>query len=323
MIRLIKRVLKRPARGGRPRIRAMVTETTADAGSHLQVYEVAPEETDPDIDNWTDAHLVAIDPGARPRDKLFLFFSGSFGIPARQSLITRLAARMGYHAVNLCYPNAWTVGGLCRGSEDPDCHGQVRLQIFDGISRTRLVRFAPANSIANRLLKLLIHLDALFPYQGWSRYLSGDEVDWSSVAVAGHSQGGGQAAVIGKLRAVDRVIMLASPADHGRGGLGPASWLTWPGATPPDRYFGFVHRNDQGFEQIQIAWKALGMVTGGPLVSVENSSPPYSGSQRLVTDIGDVSPSKYHGCLVQDRITPMYTDRRPVFEPVWRYLLGG
>jgi hypothetical protein len=298
-------------------------EVAAEAGSRLEVYEITPDATDPAIDNWTDAHLIAIDPGARPRNKLFLFLAGSYGIPARQSLITRLAARMGYHAVNLCYPNAWTVGGLCRSSEDNDCHGQVRLQIFDGVPRTDLVRFAPANAIDNRLIKLLAHLDSRFPEQGWSRYLNGKGVDWSSVVVAGHSQGGGQAAIIGKVQAVERVIMLASPVDHGRGDMGPAAWLSRAGATPPERFFGFVHRHDQGFDHIQVAWRALGMVPRGQLVSVENSAPPYLRSQRLVTDLEDVRQGKYHSCVVQDRITPLHPDGKPVFEPVWRYLLGG
>lgn len=299
-------------------------KTAADASSRLEVWEIAPDATDSAIDHWTDAHLVALDPDARlRRNKLFLFFAGSFGIPARQSLITRLAARMGYHAVNLCYPNAWTVGGLCRASEDLDCHGQIRMQIFDGVPRTDLIRFAPANAICNRLVKLLAHLDARFPGQGWSHYLRGQDVDWSSVVVAGHSQGGGQAAIIGKAEAVDRVVMFAAPADHGRGDLGPAAWLARPGATAPDRYFGFVHRNDQGFDHIQTAWRALGMAAGGALVSVENSTPPYSRSQRLVTDVENVRQGKYHGCPVQDRITPVDSDGKLVFEPVWRYLLGG
>lgn len=285
--------------------------------------QIAPTETDPAIDSWTDNHLVAVDPGTSPRNKLFLFLCGSYGIPARQSLITRLAASLGYHAVNLCYPNAWTIGGLCRGSADPDCHGDVRLQIFDGVPRTGLVEFASANAIENRLIKLVTYLDARFPGEGWGRYLRAQGVDWSSVIAAGHSQGGGQAAIIGKVRAVDRVVMLASPADHRRGGLGCAPWLIERGATPPERYFGFVHRNDQGFEHIEMAWQALGMDPGQPLVSVEESAPPYSGSRRLVTDIGGVPKGRYHGCVVQDRITPLRADGRPVFEPVWRYLLGG
>jgi hypothetical protein len=317
-------MLKRNRRGQAQGRHRRADETAlAPVADSANLHSIDPSDTDPAIDNWTDPHLVAFDPEAPPRNRLFLFFCGSYGIPARQSLITRLAARMGYHAINLCYPNAWTVGGLCRGSRDPHCHEQVRLQVFDGRPRSDLVYFAPANAITNRLTKLLAYLHARMPEQGWSRYLSEGAMDWSSMVVAGHSQGGGQAAIIGKTETVERVVMLAAPVDRGRADQPHAPWLGRAGATPASRYFGFLHRHDPGFDQIQIAWKALGMDAGGGLVSVDDVQPPYAASQRLVTDITEVHRGRYHGSVVQDRITPQDDWGRPLFEPVWRYLLGG
>lgn len=329
MMRLIKRAIKGHRRDAKRRIQSLGDEVaaidplTTSIQDPLQLYQIPPKDTDRAIDNWTDDHIVAIDPSVSPRQQLFLFLCGSYGIPARQTLITQLAARMGYHAINLCYPNAWTIGGLCRGSGDNDCHGNVRLQIFDGEPRSELIHFTPANAIHHRLVKLLAYLDTRFPEQDWSQYLREGEVDWGSVVVVGHSQGGGQAALIGTIRSVARVVMLAAPADHGRGNQGPAQWLLHRGETPPGRYFGFIHREDQGFSHVQDAWKALGMVPGGPLISVENSLPPYANSQRLVTEISDVRRGKYHGCVAQDKITPADANGKSLFEPVWRYLLGG
>ncbi len=322
-MQIAKRGRRGQARGRQNRPDGNEETAAADVDDGVLLQWIDPGDTDPAIDNFTDAHLVAIDPEASPRNKLFLFFCGSYGIPARQSLITRAAARMGYHAINLCYPNAWTVGGLCRGSHIPDCHEQVRLQVFDGVPRSGLVQFAPANAIANRLVKLLAYLGERLPEQGWSRYLSEGDVDWASVVVAGHSQGGGQAAIIGKREAVARVIMLAAPVDRGGGDRPNAPWLSRPGSTAPDRYFGFVHRHDPGFPQIQTAWDALGMDTVGGLVSVDDVPPPYAHSRRLVTDITDIRRGRYHGSVVQDKITPADRLGRPLFAPVWRYLLDG
>lgn len=321
---LVKHPMSDQPRGRRRRFHGADAAATATAEGRPLTYSIAPEDTDPTIDNWKDAHLAAFDPEADTRNRLFVFFCGSFGIPARQTLITQLAARMGYHAINLCYPNAWTVGGLCRGSRVPDCHERVRLQVFDGVPRTDLIAFTPANAIANRLVKLLAYLGTTLPDQGWSRYLDATEPDWGSIVVAGHSQGGGQAAIIGKLESVARVIMFAAPVDRGPGQQPHAAWLSRPGATPPSHYFGFVHRDDPGFEAIQTAWSALGMDAGGaPPVPVDDSDPPYGHSQRLITDTAEIRRGRYHGCVIQDGITPGNAGGQPRFAPVWRYLLDA
>jgi hypothetical protein len=330
-MRLIRRAVRkqrlaasRPGRDLADPIADPIEAGMAGPGTEtLSSYEIPPEVTDPTIDNWTDTHFVAFDTHVAARNKLFLFLCGSYGIPARQRLIIQLAAHMGYHAVNLSYPNSWTVAGLCRDSEDRDCHGEVRLEIFDGVPRSGLVDIGAANSIVNRLAKLLGYLEAKFSEQGWSQYLGQDGIQWDAVVVAGHSQGGGQAAIIAKQHLVDRVVMFASPVDYVRRGRAHATWLAEPGVTPAERYFGFVHRGDNGFERIQSAWEMLGMAAGGPIVDIDEHKTPYAHSQRLVTDVGYVRRNKYHGCVVQDNLTPAEPDGTLVFEPVWRYLLGG
>ena len=306
--------------GRRTRSERLTTGSMTPHG--LWCTEIAPEQCDPMITQWRDPHLVAYDSGAATRNQLFLFLCGSHAIPARQRLMTTLAARLGYHAVNLSYPNSWTVGGLCRDSADADCHGRVRLDILDGAGRSGLVQVGPANGIEHRLRTLLAYLDAKTPTQGWGRFLDvNGRIDWSALVVAGHSQGGGHAAIIGKRYAVARVIMLAAPADHVQALESPAAWLSAPGATPSERYFGFVHRADPGLEKILQAWTQLGLDTR-PLIRIDDSAPPYDQAQRLVSDLAPVPRDRYHNCIIQDRVTPVRLDGTPVFEPVWRYLLG-
>lgn len=316
------RLLGRPGRRARSTRPQPSGRADTAADSALRCIEIAPEQTDAAIAQWREPHLVAYDPQAATRNQLFLFLCGSYGIPARQQLITTLAARLGYHAINLSYPNSWTVGGLCRDSHDPDCHGKVRLDVLDGGERSGLVQIKAAESLEHRLGSLLAYLVTQAPDQSWEQFLDDSGgIDWSKLVVAGHSQGGGQAAIIGKQHRVARVIMLAAPVDHLRTLEHHAAWLSAPGATPATCYFGFVHGEDQGFEHIQRSWELLGL-DARPAVTVDQSGPPYGGAQRLITEFGQVRRDKYHGCVVADRITPMQLDGTPVFEPVWRYLLG-
>ena len=288
----------------------------------LAIQEIAPESTDPAIDQWLEPHLVAFDARAATRNQLFLFLCGSHGQPARQRQITALAARMGYHAVNLRYPNAWTVGGLCRPTGDTGCHRKLRLEILDGIDRTGLLRIGTANSIDNRLTRLLRHLAHHEPDMDWAQFLGPDGIRWDKSLVAGHSQGGGHAGIIGKEHEVLRVVMFAAPADYIESRAAHADWLALPGATPPERYFGFVHARDDGVERILSAWELLGMAGAGPIVDVGHEGPPYRGSRRLISDLDDIPRAKFHSGIVHDNLTPTDAAGLPSYEPVWRYLLS-
>ncbi|WP_016949475.1 hypothetical protein [Anabaena sp. PCC 7108] len=288
-------------------------------------FEVAPLSTDPAINDWLDPHYVVIDQSANLRNKLFVFFPGSFGNPSRQKLITQFAAKQGYHAINLNYPNSWTVDRLCRKNSAPDCYAKVRQEIIEGKDYSPLVNISPANSIENRMLKLLQYLNQQYPQQGWSQYFNKDMIKWDLVVVSGHSQGGGHAAMLGKQHRVARVIMLAAPADYSvvssvvSGQI--ASWLAAPGQTPPERYYGFAHIKDPGYARIQKAWELLGMANYGSAVNVDGQQPPYNYSHRLITALIPSRQGKYHGSVATDGTTPRQSDGTPVFQKVWQYLI--
>lgn len=306
---------RRPFKGNRQRPRTV--------NPALNTYEIMPQATDRAIDNWLEPHYVALSKTAPPQKRLFLFFAGSNGRPDQQKLIVDLAAELGIHAINLRYPNSWTVASLCGASRDRDCHEQVRLEILDGVDRTAEISVNQANSIENRLVKLLRYLHGQHPDQGWLEYLEGDNPKWESIIVAGHSQGGGQAALIAKQHQVARVIMLGAPADYSRVHRGLAPWLTKPSPTPVERYYGFVHTQDPAVQKIKEAWKSLGMDAAGAIVNVDTEPPPYQGSQQLTTSANPAQAGKYHGSVATDRTTPRLPDGQLLFADVWRYLITG
>lgn len=287
--------------------------------SNLKEYQVKPEATDSQINNWLEPHYVSINPSVPAKNKLFLFFSGSFGNPSRQRLITQQAAKLGFHAINLRYPNDWTVGGLCRRSDDKDCFEKVRLEIVDGKDRSKSIDVSPANSIENRLVKLLIYLDKEYPDEGWSQYLNGNSPKWESIIVAGHSQGGGHAAIIAKEHKVARVVMLAAPTDFDRKNNAPGAWIGQSHATPADRYYGFVHLKDRESTIAQKSWELLGMT--GEVINVDSQKAPYNNSHKLTTDATPATQDKYHGSVATDGNTPKMSDGEPLFKDVWEYLI--
>jgi hypothetical protein len=271
---------------------------------------VAPPATDARITRFVDDHIVVWNPTAARPDVLFVHFPGSFGVPDNSEFVLREVAASGTPAIGLRYPNDWTVQSLCR-QHGVDCPGAVRDEIVNGVDRSPLVSIDRANSITNRLAKLLAYLDAAQPKYGWDAYLDGGAPRWERIIVSGHSQGAGHAAFISTQHRVARVVMFGGGTDRVAGQL--ASWVA-PGATQGTRYFGFVHADDNAVGKVA-GWRQLG-ATGEPTV-VDGAAPPYAGAHMLVTDIATANP---HGSVVTDRATPKRADGTPVFAPVWRHL---
>jgi len=178
-----------------------------------------------------------------------------------------------------------------------------------------------ANSIDNRLTKLLQYLVRQYPDEGWDRFLLRDQPKWSQIAVGGHSQGGGNAAVIAKIRLVARVVLFSSVTDsiHAEA----PSWVSTH-VTPVERYYGIAHDRDGFYRPIRAGWDSLGLGVFGAPEMPETSSPPYGGTHTLVTDLtpqGGFVGTNAHGAPSNDLNTPLGPDGTPVLLPAWRYLL--
>jgi para-nitrobenzyl esterase len=295
-----------------------------------QTYFIPPKDTDSEITTNLEPHYVALNKSVPARNQLFLFFPGTGGKPHMYQQIINTAADLGFHAIALNYPNDRAVNGptLCGGTNtDLDCYAKVRLEIKDGTDRTPLVTITRANSIENRLIKLLLYLHARFPNDGWGQYLEDDlSIRWSSIVVSGHSQGGGHAGIIGRYHLVARVVMFAAMDYNARVGR-PANWIalpnSTPNATPPERFYGFSHQRDEGVNFAILStqiWPAYGMDAFGPVVNVDDTAPPYHTSHMLTSNL-EAPTRNYHNCIVVDQYLTLLPDGTPVYKPVWEYLL--
>lgn len=302
----------------------LTTSTTAPVGGLLR-YSVNPKDTDSAIDTYTakpsENHIAYINTGLPARNQLFVFMPGSGGTPAGNDRIDTTAANLGYHTIGLMYPNEPAVGNLCGGSTDADCFEKVRREIIDGTDRSSLLSVNRANSIENRLLKLLKYLHGQQPTQGWNQFYDGaDQLLWAKIVVSGHSQGGGHAGVMAKYQRVARVVFFASPKDYSTALRKPAAWINATHATPTDAYFGFSHAEDETGctpqQQLDI-YNLLGMNDFGTFANVDGAASPYRNTRILTSTLSVANP---HGAVLVDNAVPL-TAGKPTYLPVWTYML--
>ena len=192
--------------------------------------------------------------GSAAPKTLLLFFIGSGGHPSdalvasSSTNVYAAAVADGDAVLALSYANEESIGDLC-GIHD-DCYFPTRESIILGENEANAALEAtPDESIVDRTARALRYLAAGDPGGGWASFLASTDpdadpattIDWTKIIVAGHSQGGGHAAAMGKLFLVDRVVQLSSTCDSV--GATPASWTngsvgTW--ATAPSTFLGFA-----------------------------------------------------------------------------------
>ncbi|HZW07217.1 MAG TPA: alpha/beta hydrolase, partial [Phycisphaerales bacterium] len=285
------------------------------AAAQVRIETVAPASTDPAINGWLGNHATAYSPSASHSGRLFLFMHGQGGTGAGAMELLRTAAEEGFHAIGVTYPNDWSPFNLCTG--DPLCPENLRREIIDGTDRTPLITVTRANSLENRVIKLLARMDVLHPGEGWGQFVVNGEIQWSRVTLWGHSQGGGNAGVLARLHVVERACLSAPAADGGAGN--PAAW--WAShATPAASYFGFCHAQDQLATKVAF-WDALGMGAFGSVVDVAGSAAPFGGTHELSSSVAPAVAGQYHNSVVMDAVTPRGTDNVPVYKPVWRHMM--
>ncbi|WP_030517071.1 hypothetical protein [Nocardia sp. NRRL WC-3656] len=177
-----------------------------------------------------------------------------------------------------------------------------------------------ANSIQRRLAALLGALQRQDPAEGWGQFLGPDGLPvYDKIVVAGHSQGGGEAAYIAKVRRVAGVVMFSSIVDSSLSDT-PAGWIAGDHLTPLNHYAGFVHVDDPFYRKIRADWTALGL-DGLGATDLNNGLPPSGGSHELLMTTPSARGLTAHALPVVDGTTPLCGNKTPQLGPVWRYLM--
>lgn len=286
---------------------------------------VLPSVTDAGINTFDTPHGVYFNSSAQSKNKLVVFIPGTNGNGMGAKLFSQVAANEGFHVVSLSYPSS-VAATICHSQTDENCFENFRREIIEGKDLSTLIEVNRANSIENRLQKLVIYLKKNFADENWGQYLTKDEeIDWEKLILSGQSQGGGHAPLMAKFHKVSRVIMFSSPKDYDTNNEKPAKWYG-EGKTPLKNYFAFNHVQDkQGcnyIEQLEIL-KTLGLYQFGEPVDVDKIAPPFNNSRILITNYPDkpLTSIEAHTSLMGDGRTPLDKDGIPYFKPVWIYML--
>jgi len=308
-----------------------VTDPQADA---LAGIAIRPSLTDPDITKYDFPHylyvnraiVVSHDPALPPdRHQLLLFIPGTHipGTPYGGRGPTNffdVAANLGYHVIYLDYPNDIAAAQACNNDHNPRAFEEFRMALIAG-GNFKGQETSRTDCIENRLIKLLQYAARIRPLEKWDQFLTpGGEIQWSAIAVGGHSQGGGHAALIAVKHRVARVICTGSPKDYSHALHRPAAWYRETSATPKACFFAFNHDQD-GMGNCTPAMQtanlsALGLDQFGPPADVDQESPPYHHTRILTTDYpgGTVDSLTAHGSVITSKNGDHFKD-------VWTYML--
>ena len=300
--------------------------THCSFAQNLQV--VLPSQTDTNITQFNNYHFIYLNTNLTARQQLFVFLPGTGGAPVNYQDVVKTAANLGFHAIGLMYEDPATMNSLCGDSTNPDCYAEARLAVINGGTNAEIA-IANADSITNRLTKLIVYLATNNPDQNWAQFLDAQSnLNWPRIIISGHSQGAGHAGLIAKVYPVARSVMFSDTdwwTPNGKLPGQPADWISGAGLTPDEFYFGFVHVQDPLIPYVEEipTWNAYGLGQFGGPELVESNTAPYFGSHMLTTGLPPQN-GNYHGATVADASTPLASDGvTPAYQPVWQFMMIG
>lgn len=293
--------------------------------TQLRLTKVRASETDGNIAWELAAHQIFYHPTCTDKNKLLVYLVGSYDNPTSTTYFPALAANYGYHVVVLKYPNSTVAQGACGSSTDPDCYYKFRKEVIYGGDFSPEVSVDTTNSIVNRLVKLLAYLNSQSSGEGWDQYLISGAPNWSKMTFAGHSQGGGHAALIGLENNVDGVLMFSSPNDYSSYFSSAANWCSGTFATPDSNFFSLNNLQDEvvDFSEQFAVWSAMSFSSGQDSLRIHGQQNPFNNSHLLYIDYaGSGELSENHNATVRDGHTPIASNGQPAYHDVWLYMLG-
>jgi hypothetical protein len=289
----------------------------------ITTHEVVPSTADAAASGPNEPDVAVVGGHVSWNGRLVVFLPGSGGRPSCCALFLDEAAALGFHALGLTYNNTVAVGTRCQ--DDLACYGTVRQNVFDGTGPSAVSDLSPADGVEARLEATLTYLARRYPAEGWGRFVTGGLPNYALIVLAGHSQGGGEAAFIATQRRVTGVVTLSSPPDTNSAHQA-APWVAAvpEGATPLARFFGFVHTRDPFGPRILADWAAMGLGTLGNLTPVDSVATPYGGSHELISSLAlpDVVLAAHDSTAVANA-QPRCAGGSSAYVRVWAYLLDS
>ena len=283
---------------------------------------LSPRDCDARVQRWTSPHYLSRNDRVRAAGRLCLILPGTGGLPRDYRRVADQAADLGLHALVLRYPNDVSINELAGG--DVARHEGLRRTVWDGAAREGGEALPEGESLRDRLVAVLAQAVCTRPDEGWEAFLSDGDPVWGSLAVVGHSLGGGYAALMAVDHALERVVC-AGWADWDRGEGQIASWISRPWSTPTSRRFCLFHRRDELVPESVALRMAAAVCPDATESVVESEDPPYAHARVLWTDLDPArehpTAAPHHNALAVDVELPRFWDGANMLADAWTYLL--
>jgi len=283
------------------------------AFSQISTFYVKPIQTDVGYAAVQDSHLVVRNTTTN-NNKLFLFIGGTGSSTIAYQSISNFAGNLGYDVINLSYPNTVAAASL-GNSPDSMVFNKFRQEVCYGTPVSPDVTVDSLNSINTRTIKLINYLNTTYPTQNWNQYLMNPTtLNWSKIAVGGHSQGGGHACYFAKFNDVERALMFSSPNDYSGYFSNAANWLRTTGVSSMNKHFAYLSLMDEvvSFSNQLTNLQGLGLFPLYDTTYVDNASSPYSNSHFLYTTQPPGLAILYHNSTTKISL---------INNSVWTYML--
>ncbi|MDA7892329.1 hypothetical protein OAE72_00530 [Akkermansiaceae bacterium] len=260
-----------------------------------------------------DIQNASVDTAVAPKGQLAIWL-----MAPKQELFDRLNS-YGIHAIQVHYARQWFSKCCQQRPVSEHCRGNMRLEAATGEDHSDEADIAVRDSIKGRALSFVKYLDKENPEGNWGQFLNKNktDLDWEKVILTGASHGSTTASRLAKHTKVARVVAFCGPRDQYQ------AWQGLPSKTPANRFFGFSHVKDMGWEEFhyQRSWEMLGLHKFGPIVDVDKTNAPYGNTRRLVTDF-DVNndANRAHSSVTPGSRSFKGPNGRFMHEEVWRYL---
>jgi pimeloyl-ACP methyl ester carboxylesterase len=276
--------------------------------AQVQVLSVHPDKIDSAIQEIHGPNIALYDTSVQSRHKLILMIQGTGGSAAGMRSIDSVFATMGFHVVSIDYKDN-VISTVCAHSKDSGCSYRFRREIITGEPLSNKTDVDSVNSILSRFKTFLQYLAKNDTKGGWNKYTKNGKPRWDHIIVAGHSQGSGHAAMLGKMFKVNRVLIFSGPQDYLVDLDMPSPWLSKKSATPENRYFAFLNLNDPFHVKYQIANCKKLMRHIHPDTLMVSPGNPIQGDHHIL--VNNINTNNPHG-------STLFTE----FKNVWAYMLG-
>jgi hypothetical protein len=320
--------------------------SSGGSGSSGGTWTVDPSTVDPATQSDPGFAANSIyGPTTTPRNALAVVLHGTSSVPSAHDSVAAALRSDGYHVILLRYSASLGTLYVCPDSAaatDPDCHRDLRHETTfgagvadpDGQVRDQATaNISAANSVVNRLLKLVDYMAETQPSAGFAQFqkktggscnvmnntYGACELEWSKVALLGHSQGAGVALYMAKFYST-RAVGLFSGSYDAFVDNGVATAAAWTGEggfdTPPGSIRTLMHTSDYGADRIRAVADSVGVP--GPEVSA--TVPPFA-TNRLLTSLSSQCPwdgAPGHNSTSVDGCVPGYA-----YWDAWRYMAGS